>query len=48
VPNPALVSTIVMTILLLAFGEIIPKTIAVANNERWAVRLAPVSNARRG
>jgi putative hemolysin len=42
VPNPALVSTIVMTILLLAFGEIIPKTIAVANNERWAVRLAPV------
>jgi putative hemolysin len=42
VPNPALVSTIVMTILLLAFGEIIPKTIAVANNERWAVRLAPI------
>ena len=42
VPNAALWSTIVMTILLLAFGEIIPKTIAVANNERWAVRLAPV------
>ena len=31
-----------MTVLLLAFGEIIPKTIAVANNERWAVRLAPL------
>ena len=42
VPQPALVSTIVMTILLLAFGEIIPKTIAVTNNERWSLRLAPV------
>jgi putative hemolysin len=42
VPQPALVSTLVMTVLLLAFGEIIPKTIAVANNERWALRLAPV------
>ncbi len=42
VPNPALVSTVVMTILLLAFGEIIPKTIAVSNNEYWAVRLAPL------
>ena len=41
VPQPAIVSTVVMTILLLAFGEIIPKTIAVANNERWAPRLAP-------
>ncbi len=41
VPEPAVVSTVVMTILLLAFGEIIPKTIAVANNEGWAVRLAP-------
>ena len=42
VPNAVLVSTLVMTVLLLAFGEIIPKTIAVANNERWAVRLAPL------
>jgi putative hemolysin len=42
VPNPALWSTAIMTVLLLAFGEIIPKTIAVANNERWSVRLAPV------
>jgi putative hemolysin len=42
VPNPALWSTGIMTVLLLAFGEIIPKTIAVANNERWSVRLAPL------
>ena len=42
VPQPAIVSTLVMTVLLLAFGEIIPKTIAVTNNERWALRLAPV------
>jgi putative hemolysin len=42
VPHPALFSTVIMTVLLLAFGEIIPKTIAVANNERWAVRLAPI------
>jgi len=40
--NPALWSTVLMTILLLAFGEIAPKTIAVANNERWSVRLAPI------
>ncbi len=42
VPNAALWSTLIMTVLLLTFGEIIPKTIAVANNERWAVRLAPI------
>ena len=42
VPDPALVSTVVMTVLLLAFGEIIPKTIAVSDNEFWAVRLAPL------
>jgi putative hemolysin len=42
VPQPAIVSTLVMTVLLLAFGEIIPKTVAVANNERWSLRLAPL------
>jgi len=42
VPNPALWSTVIMTVLLLAFGEIIPKTVAVANNEAWALRLAPL------
>src|SRR6202035_3690447 len=35
-------NTVVMAVLLLLFGEIIPKTVAVAGNERWAVRLAPV------
>jgi putative hemolysin len=42
IPNAALWSTAIMTVLLLLFGEIIPKTIAVAGNERWALRLAPV------
>ena len=42
VPQPAIVSTLAMTVLLLAFGEIIPKTVAVANNERWSLRLAPL------
>ena len=42
VPNAAIWSTALMTALLLTFGEIIPKTVAVANNERWAMRLAPV------
>ncbi|HMD01859.1 MAG TPA: hemolysin family protein, partial [Candidatus Baltobacteraceae bacterium] len=42
IPNPALWSTALMTVLLLTFGEIIPKTVAVADNERWALRLAPV------
>ncbi|HET7814221.1 MAG TPA: hemolysin family protein [Candidatus Baltobacteraceae bacterium] len=40
-PNAALLSTVVMTFVLLLFGEIIPKTIAVSDNERWALRLAP-------
>jgi putative hemolysin len=42
VPNPAVWSTAIMTVALLIFGEIVPKTIAVANHERWATRLAPV------
>ncbi len=42
IPHAALWSTLVMAVLLLLFGEIIPKTIAVAGNERWAVRLAPL------
>ena len=40
--HAALWSTLVMAVLLLMFGEIVPKTIAVANAERWALRLAPV------
>jgi magnesium and cobalt exporter, CNNM family len=42
IPHAAIWSTLVMAVLLLLFGEIIPKTIAVAGNERWAVRLAPL------
>ena len=34
-------STALMTFLLLTFGEIIPKTIAVGDAEKWARRLAP-------
>lgn len=42
VPQAALWSTVVMTIVILLFGEIIPKTVAVSDAERWVVRLAPV------
>jgi putative hemolysin len=42
IPHAAIWSTVLMTVLLLIFGEIAPKTIAVANHERWAVRLAPI------
>ena len=41
IPRGAVIATIVMTFFLLLFGEILPKTIAVADNERWALRLAP-------
>ncbi len=41
IPNGAIISTLVMTFVLLLFGEIIPKTIAVNDTERWALRLAP-------
>lgn len=41
VQHAALLSTAVMTVVLLLFGEIIPKTIAVSDSERWALRLAP-------
>jgi len=42
VPNAAIWSTIVMTVVLLLFGEILPKTIAVGSGERTALRLAPI------
>ena len=42
VPYAVLLSTALMTVILLIFGEIIPKTIAVADGDRWALRLAPV------
>jgi putative hemolysin len=40
IPGAALWSTVVMTVVLLLFGEIIPKTLATADGERWSLRLA--------
>jgi putative hemolysin len=42
VPHAAVWSTVVMTVLILLFGEIIPKTVAVAESDRWALRIAPL------
>ncbi len=39
-PLATVVSTVVMTVVFLLFGEIIPKTIATGDSERWALRLA--------
>ncbi len=41
VPDGAVISTVVMAIILLLFGEIIPKTVAISDADRWALRLAP-------
>ncbi len=41
VPSAAVISTIIMAIVFLLFGEIIPKTVAVSDSDRWALRLAP-------
>ncbi|MHB8146426.1 MAG: hemolysin family protein [Vulcanimicrobiaceae bacterium] len=40
-PDAAVFSTVLMTIVLLLFGEIIPKTLATSDAERWSLRLAP-------
>ncbi|MBV8584219.1 MAG: HlyC/CorC family transporter [Candidatus Eremiobacteraeota bacterium] len=42
VPHAAVWSTLMMTVLILLFGEIIPKTVAVSNSPRWATWLAPL------
>jgi putative hemolysin len=39
-PSAAVLSTVIMAVVLLIFGEIIPKMVATADNERWAIRLA--------
>jgi putative hemolysin len=39
-PSAAVLSTVVMMVVFLLFGEIIPKTIATGDSERWALRLA--------
>jgi putative hemolysin len=42
VPHPVIWSTVLMTVVILLFGEILPKTIAVGSGDRTALRLAPV------
>jgi putative hemolysin len=42
VPHAAVWSTVIMAILILLFGEIIPKTIAVSNPPLYAIWLAPI------
>ncbi|HEV3092823.1 MAG TPA: hemolysin family protein [Candidatus Cybelea sp.] len=39
-PSAAVLSTLLMTVVFLLFGEILPKTIATGDSERWALRLA--------
>ena len=41
IPHAAIWSTVVMTVAILLFGEIIPKTLAVQTGDRTALRLAP-------
>jgi putative hemolysin len=40
IPSGAVLSTIVMTAVFLLFGEIVPKTVATGDAERWALKLA--------
>jgi putative hemolysin len=40
IPSGAVLSTIIMTAVFLLFGEIVPKTVATGDSERWALRLA--------
>ena len=45
VPNAVVWSTVVMTIAILVFGEILPKTVAVSTGDRTALRIAPLLSA---
>ena len=40
IPSGAVLSTIVMTVIFLLFGEVVPKTVATGDAERWALKLA--------
>jgi putative hemolysin len=40
IPSGAVLATVIMTAVFLLFGEIIPKTIATGDSDRWALRLA--------
>ena len=42
--RPVLVATIIMTVLILVFAEIIPKMVVVQDANNWARRLAPFLN----
>ena len=42
VPHAAVWSTVLMAVVILLFGEILPKTLAVSNPQRWAMWLGPV------
>jgi putative hemolysin len=44
-PRPAVLSTVIMSVLLLLFGETIPKTVGSAEGDRWVLRLAPLMRA---
>ncbi|MBV8531625.1 MAG: HlyC/CorC family transporter [Candidatus Eremiobacteraeota bacterium] len=39
-PSGPVLSTVIMTVVFLLFGEIVPKTVATGDSERWALRLA--------
>lgn len=45
ISHAAIVSTLAMSVLLLFFGEIIPKTVVSSDGERWALRLVPFMRA---
>jgi putative hemolysin len=40
IPSGAVLSTLIMAAVFLLFGEIIPKTVATGDSERWALKLA--------
>jgi putative hemolysin len=40
IPSGAVLSTVIMTTVFLLFGEIVPKTVATGDAERWALKLA--------
>jgi putative hemolysin len=40
IPSGAILSTVIMAAVFLLFGEIVPKTVATGDSERWALRLA--------
>jgi putative hemolysin len=40
VPHAAIWSTVTMTVIILVFGEIIPKTVAVGDSDKWALRIS--------